>query len=268
MNALSLTDPWGTALAGDYDRHFTETALGRQLRRSVWHYCSRIFLPDMRLLELGCGTGEDALYFARRGLRVTATDNSAGMLSRARHKAEAAGFGSRISWVRAEASRLTALVSLGPFDAVFSNFGVLNSLTDLKFLADSLGAMLRPGGKAVFVVMGHFCLWETAWGILRFDWKTACRRWSKNILAAHLAKGVRVPIRYWGPAQLTMVFKGQFRRVALKSMGCFLPPTGLSCAFEKRRTLLRLLQWLEQGSEFISAKAFLSDHYLIELERL
>ena len=44
-----------------------------------------------RVLELNCGTGEDAVHLARRGVRVLATDNSPRMLAAARSKIARAG---------------------------------------------------------------------------------------------------------------------------------------------------------------------------------
>ena len=41
-------------------------------------------LPRGRLLELGCGTGTNAIYLARRGFKVTAVDGSHEAISRAR----------------------------------------------------------------------------------------------------------------------------------------------------------------------------------------
>lgn len=41
----------------------------------------------LRLLDLGCGTGNHTLPLARRGHRVTGIDRSPGMLARARVKA-------------------------------------------------------------------------------------------------------------------------------------------------------------------------------------
>jgi len=47
--------------------------------------------PEWTVLDVGCGTGRWALYFAARVHRVVATDLSEGMVARARALAEAAG---------------------------------------------------------------------------------------------------------------------------------------------------------------------------------
>ena len=77
----------------DYDREFTESHIGRMLRQRVWSYMDRILMGSRKaeILELNCGTGEDAVFFARRGHRVTATDSSQEMIRMASQKVGKAG---------------------------------------------------------------------------------------------------------------------------------------------------------------------------------
>ena len=67
------------AVADDYDSSFTDTAVGRLHRATVWRHLDAVLEPSSKILELGCGTGEDALRLARRGHRVLATDVSTAM---------------------------------------------------------------------------------------------------------------------------------------------------------------------------------------------
>ncbi|MFN8447316.1 MAG: class I SAM-dependent methyltransferase [Anaerolineae bacterium] len=92
------------------------------------------------ILELGCGTGEDALYLAGRGVRVTATDASPAMLAVARAKTADQPL------VFVQPLDLNALPADFPaFDGVFANFGVLNCLTDWRPLAAWLAQRIPPG---------------------------------------------------------------------------------------------------------------------------
>src|SRR5207237_4979905 len=123
------------------------------------------------VLELGCGTGEDALWLASRGVSVLATDVSEGMLSVAQSKA--AGH----PLVRFERQDANALALTGTFDGAFANFGVLNCLHDLGGFGSQLAGALRPGACLMAVVMPPFCLWETTWYALHGDFVRATRRW-------------------------------------------------------------------------------------------
>src|SRR5215472_1068146 len=62
------------SLAEDYDDAFTDSLIGRAQRNAVWETAKRTFPCGSRILELNCGTGEDALFFARLGISVFACD--------------------------------------------------------------------------------------------------------------------------------------------------------------------------------------------------
>jgi SAM-dependent methyltransferase len=83
-------------MAASYDASFTGSAIGTLMRQAAWRRLDACFAPGSHVLELNCGTGEDALYLARRGVRVTAIDASAGMLERAGDKIARAGLGDRV----------------------------------------------------------------------------------------------------------------------------------------------------------------------------
>ena len=73
--------------AADYDAQFTHTVVGRIQRRQVWSSIDRLKLPtNPRVLELNCGTGEDAQEWTQRGANVLATDVSGKMVELAATK--------------------------------------------------------------------------------------------------------------------------------------------------------------------------------------
>ena len=57
-------------LAESYDTIFTSTIIGRSQRSVVWAKAAAVFRAGDRVLELNCGTGEDALFLARRGVAL------------------------------------------------------------------------------------------------------------------------------------------------------------------------------------------------------
>ena len=62
------------AFASTYDTDFTHTHLGQLLRQRVWRVLAQQFHAGQHILELTCGTGEDAVWLAQQGANVTATD--------------------------------------------------------------------------------------------------------------------------------------------------------------------------------------------------
>jgi SAM-dependent methyltransferase len=82
-----------------------------------------------RALDVGCGTGDAAVFLARAGWDVTAVDFVERALSRARSKARAAGVDVR--FVRADATELRRAGVGGPF-ALLLDGGLLHGLGDAE----------------------------------------------------------------------------------------------------------------------------------------
>ena len=57
-------------LAADYDRTFTASTIGQLMRAAVWRRIDAVFQPGDRVLELNCGTGEDAVRLGARGVKA------------------------------------------------------------------------------------------------------------------------------------------------------------------------------------------------------
>ncbi|WP_432867699.1 class I SAM-dependent methyltransferase [Microbispora rosea] len=74
-------------------------------------------LPPGRALELGCGTGTNAIYLARHGWEVVAVDLVDRAIEQARERADAAGAAVRL--LQGDATRLDELDAPGPYDLFF-----------------------------------------------------------------------------------------------------------------------------------------------------
>ncbi|MFB8027727.1 SAM-dependent methyltransferase [Streptomyces sp. NPDC056465] len=114
-------------------------------------------LKPGRALDLGCGEGADAVWLARQGWTVTATDISRVALGRAAGHAADAGVEDRVDW---QWHDLGASFPEGEFDLVSAQF--LHSMGDLprdEILRRAASAV-APGG--VLLIVGHagFPSWE------------------------------------------------------------------------------------------------------------
>ncbi|PTT86934.1 hypothetical protein DBR42_12725, partial [Pelomonas sp. HMWF004] len=225
-------------LAAGYDREFTHSLVGAAQRRVVWDVlddCLRQVGRPCAVLELNCGTGEDALHLLRAGHRVVATDVSAEMLRVARDKFECAGLGHVARTQRLDLQALARGESTvqdlgGPFDLVLSNFGGLNCLSPetLRALAPSLAACLTPQGRAITVVMPRLCLWESAWALLRLQPRRAMRRWRGGPVSAQLGPGQPpLPVWYHGTKDMDRAFGAHFHRERVRPVGLAVPPSDL-----------------------------------------
>lgn len=174
------------------------------------------------ILELNAGTGSDAAYFFQRGYRVHATDVAAGMLSAIESKRQALGAEERFTAQRISFTELDD-VQHAPFDLVFSNFGGLNCIPDLRAVTKFLPRLLKPNGHVVWVVMPPFCPWETL-QILRGQVRMAFRRFHPHGVAANV-EDADVMTWYHSPQVVREAFGADFHLLSRRSISLFCPPS-------------------------------------------
>jgi SAM-dependent methyltransferase len=249
-------------LAADYDAAFTRTALGRTLRDVVWEHVDDSFRSCNRILELGCGTGEDAVRLAQRGAEIVATDASPGMISVAREKAQRAGCSSRIEFHCVAMENLADVLDNRPFDGVLSNFGAINCVRDLPPLVLDLSSRVAIGGKLLWVVMGRTVPFEWAWHLLRGNWRKAWRR-----LAPGGTTWRGLTISYPRVDDVRQMLRPSFTIDRVSPLGVVLPPTDAAGWLERSPRALAALAGAERHAHHCSSLASWSDHYIVEATR-
>jgi SAM-dependent methyltransferase len=246
-------------LAATYDRDFTASVVGQHQRRAVWRRLDAVFIPGMRVLEINCGTGEDAVFLARRGVSVVATDQSARMVAIARAKAAEAAVSDRVTFAELAVESLDE--ALGRFDGVLSNFGGLNMVESLPDVARRLASLTNAGGTVVLCVMGRWVPWEWGWYLLRAQPRTAFRR-----VKGH-AEWRGHTVRYPTIAELRRAFRPEFRLSRAAAVGALLPPSYANAWASRHPRVVRLLDRWERRWETRWPLPALGDHVLVELVR-
>jgi ubiquinone/menaquinone biosynthesis C-methylase UbiE len=147
LRSMSKEDRIGPAydaVAAEYDRQLEPVGW---IRRALWRHLDRLFVPGDEVLDVGCGTGTDALHLARNHVRVTAVDASAGMLARL-HSKLAAELPTPSVQVKLGNIDELAPELTGPFDGIISSFAALNTV-DLSAFASHAARLLRPQGRMI-----------------------------------------------------------------------------------------------------------------------
>jgi SAM-dependent methyltransferase len=259
---LPETVPAFDARAADYDSRFTATTIGTLMRSAVRVRCAARFQPGMHVLEMNCGTGEDALWLAHCGVRVTATDISPAMLAVAENKR---GLSPDAQFVRFRGLAWEDLQAFsdGPFDGALSNFGGLNCVADLRGAAHALASQLRSGATALLCVMGPVVPWEWVWFLAQGKPAAAFRRLQRG--------GVQwseIRVRYPSIAETRRAFAPEFRLRRQSAIGALLPPPYTEKWLARFPRALCALGGIERRFETVWPLPLLADHYLLELERV
>jgi SAM-dependent methyltransferase len=103
-------------------------------------------LAPGRALDVGCGSGADAVHLAARGWRVTGVEVVETALARARARAAEAGV--EVRWVGGDVARLGRL-GLEPGSDLLYDFGCIQGLPDpaRRGAAAGLGDLAAPGAR-------------------------------------------------------------------------------------------------------------------------
>jgi ubiquinone/menaquinone biosynthesis C-methylase UbiE len=194
------------------------------------------------VLELNCGTGTDAVELARRGYWVHATDIAPGMLDRLQNKIQRFDLKDKITCQQCSFTELDQIHD-PPFDAVFSDLGGLNCISDLSPVIAQLPRVLRSNGIVCWVLMPPVCLWEMA-EIFRGHPGLAFRRFARNGTLAHL-EGLYFTVHYFTPEKALRWFGHDYECLAIEGLSV-ITPTAESKNFARRYALLyRTLSWID-----------------------
>ncbi|HRH66254.1 MAG TPA: class I SAM-dependent methyltransferase [Bacteroidia bacterium] len=252
-------------VAKSYDDVFTLTQTGQLQRNRVWKYLTSLHFPENKasVLEINCGTGEDACWFATRGHRVLATDLSAEMISQAEEKIKTRGL-KDVRFLACDMRELYEKLQGQKFDLVFSDFGGMNCLdeNDIRKLSMEIRYLLKPGGSFIAVLMSRNCLWERFYFLLKRNFTAAFRRRSKSGIPVSLGQTIQTTY-YYSPDQFASLTGSGWKTNRLIPIGLFLPPSYLDPFFSKHPVLLRFLERAERLFGGMSWCADYADHYLL-----
>ncbi len=115
------------------------------------------FQPGQNILEIGCGTGTEAIEMIKHGCNLTLIDISPEMLKIASYRI------SKIENLPAE--RIPKFINLPAeyvdsfkvkFDGAYASFGVLNCVTDINSFFQKLHTVLKPGSYFIASIINRW----------------------------------------------------------------------------------------------------------------
>jgi ubiquinone/menaquinone biosynthesis C-methylase UbiE len=254
------------SVAADYDGERGNNALVQDMRQEMWRWLDQTFPPGSRLLDLGCGTGLDAIRMAGLGHSVTATDWSQAMVRRTEERAEREQLTGRVRALNVGAHELGRLEGEATFDGAYSDLGALNCVPEPAVVAAECARLLRPGGSLVFSVIGRVCPWEIGHYLLRGRWARVKVRYAGGAVPVSLNRHI-VWTSYYGPREFYREFSLHFRLVHYRGLCLFAPPPYLTGARERHPGWYRTLWRLDRLTAGWPLMRTMGDHFLIVMRR-
>jgi ubiquinone/menaquinone biosynthesis C-methylase UbiE len=248
-----------------YDTAFTHSVIGKKQRNRVHHFLSAILQKKrpVKILEINCGTGEDAFWLAKQNFDVTATDISKNMIDVAKSKGDI----ENLNFMVADINSLDEHFTSEKFDFIFSNFGGLNCLSGIRFelFFKNAAELLSENGQMALVIMPTNTLWEQLYFLLKADFKNSFRR-KKDCVIANV-DGQDVVTYYYNPKETIALAAHYFTKQKLHPIGFFLPPSYLESFFSNKPKLISILETLEHTISRWPFLAKRADHYLISFQK-
>lgn len=253
-------------IAEEYDRMFTHSILGKAQRSLVHEALRDSFQEGQRVLELNCGTGEDAIVMAAGGVSVLACDVSKRMISVAWQKLATCGAALPVTFAVCANEQLHLLKDVGDFDGALSNFGGLNCSADLTQVSRALSDLIRPGGRVFLCILGSFCMWEVLWYSAHGRWSKAFRRMKTGGVDSCIG-GENVRIYYPSVRQVREAFAPAFRLVSWRGIGVAVPPSWMEAVFQDRPLLVEWLTQIDRWLGTVPMFRGIADHILFRFVR-
>jgi ubiquinone/menaquinone biosynthesis C-methylase UbiE len=251
--------------AQNYDTSFTNSVIGKLQRNLVYEQLQKIIKEKepKTILEINCGTGEDAIWLVKQKIEVIATDISSSMIEIGKRKSNI----ENLTFIQLDINQIASDFLTKNFDLLFSNFGGLNclSLSEMTAFFKNASQILSPKGQLVLVIMPKRALWEQFYFLLKLDFKNVFRRKKEFVIAN--VDDEKVATFYYNPKDIVNLANANFEIKRLKPIGFFVPPSYLEPFFKNKPKLISFLNTLEQKVKNLSWLSKYADHYIIILEK-
>jgi 2-polyprenyl-3-methyl-5-hydroxy-6-metoxy-1,4-benzoquinol methylase len=124
-------------------------------------------IKGKKILHLQCHFGLDTISLARHGAIVTGVDFSENAIGKARQLNETLGTNAR--FIQSDVYKLTEAIH-EKFDMVFTSYGVVGWLPDMKKWAKIITQFLKPGGEFILVEF-HPIVWMFSYDFKQIEFK-------------------------------------------------------------------------------------------------
>ena len=243
-----------------YDRYEKNNKILTWMRKQVRNGALSFLKKNDTILELNSGTGTDAVFFAKKGFKVLATDLSDGMVGQINRKVKLENLSAQIEVMQHSYTDLNQIHNR-KFDFIFSNFGGLNCVADLNLVTKHFPSVLKNNGIVCLVIMPPVCPWEVI-QLFRGKIKFAFRRFNKSGLPANI-EGVSFYTYYFSHREIMCALGQNFKLLKLMSLGVFTPIPQMEVFQNKFPRLLRLLNSLDEKTSGYFPFNRIGDHIIV-----
>jgi 2-polyprenyl-3-methyl-5-hydroxy-6-metoxy-1,4-benzoquinol methylase len=261
-----LSHAWDL-LSHDYDKNLDKKVVSAYMRSVSLEYLGKYFSPGMKILELGCGTGDEAIYLAKRGLNVFGTDVSDSMINYAKQKEESQNLSGSSRFGKLPIERISEIKDV--FYGAYSSFGGLNCVAAPERFAQDINLLIEPEGYLIVSVMNRFSIAELFLFSLKLKFSIAFRRLGRKPLVVRVTDSpYSFECRYYSPRKFYNYFKNNFELVKIIALPLFLLPIEpLDSFLGKHNRLFKTILSFDKFFGKLPVLRSLGDHFLMVMRK-
>lgn len=249
-----------------FDSIYENDLIVQYKRERVRAQVNSFLKPQSAILELNAGTGEDAVYFAKAGHTIHATDISEAMQNELQQKIKFNGVEKNVTTEICSFNQLENIKDTGPYDMVFSNFAGLNCTSDLQKVLQDCSALIKPNGYLTVVIMPSFCLWEFLL-LFKGNFKTAFRRFAGKQGAEAHVEGKYFRCWYYNPSFIKQTLQKDFKVIVQEGLCVIVPPSYFKNFATKNKKLFAFLKKAEHKLKSLWPFRAMGDYYILTLQK-
>jgi len=232
----------------EYDFTIRQNFINVWIRNRSIEELLALVRPGDVLLEIGCGTGVEAIQISKCVRGIVATDISGKMLSLLDQKVISRKLEEKIKTIQLGASeigRARELLPNGKVRVAYSFNGALNCEPRIGEFPSELWRIMEPKGLFVCSIRNTICLSEAITHAAVFQLNRLAPRKKQPVMVS--VGGIDIPSYYYSPGRFADIFRTHFRLRKMIGLPGLLPPAYLSNTYVKIRKGLFFVENAERA---------------------
>lgn len=233
--------------AEEYDFTIGNNFINTWIRKKSISELLRWTSSDHTLLEIGCGTGQEAIEVSKHVKRIIATDISNEMIEILSLKLKHRRLEDKIIPVKISAAEIYRIQELLPdleINGCYSFNGPLNCEPNIKTFAKHLWEILASPGYFICSIRNTVCMSEEISHLLSFQFEKLAPRRHRPIMVS--VGGTDIPAFYYPPHFFAKSFEPYFKLKKLIGLPVLLPPAYLNDYYILFRPYTSILEKIEE----------------------
>jgi ubiquinone/menaquinone biosynthesis C-methylase UbiE len=232
--------------AEEYDYTINQNFINRWIRQRSMQELLKLTNPEDTLLEIGCGTGAEAVALSKDVSKIVATDISEQMIRTLEMKVRAMKLTDRIIPFKVRAAEILKVSSIlgdKKIRVAYSFNGALNCEPELERFSSELSKIMQEGGFFVCSIRNTLFLSEAILHALALQFRRMSPRKKQPIMVS--VGGKDIPSTYYSPSEFIRLFSPHFEIRMLIGLPAILPPAYLSDRYVRVRKVVGFVERIE-----------------------